>query len=324
MTGAGVSEARRSAPADDAAPPGPQGRTCSMCGSTRRILDPIRLEESCADCGLVFEGAELVAAPPIPDAPGSGDGSGRGIGPFASASNPRRALGSTLSGYRDGQGRPLNWQKRYEFQHLKRVMQRQTARAVDGPLDRSMARSEIDVDGQRLDLPPVAIQEAERIFREAKLRGLFRGRNLPSSVGATLYAACRRYSIPRTLGEVAKASSARRSEVGRVFKILQRGLDGAMPSVGPRAFLARFAEELALSHTVRTNVEEMLEELNRRPEISGISPHGLVAAVIYLSAARNGERRSRTQVARVTAVTEVTLRSTSRLVERLTSDAPAP
>jgi transcription initiation factor TFIIB len=289
-----------------------------MCGSPHRILDPIRLEESCADCGLVFEGSELVAAPPAIVGKETGDGSGRGIGPFSPATNPRRALGSTLSGFRDGQGRPLNWQKRYEFQHLKRVMQRQTSRTFDGPLDRSMARTEIGLGGHRLDLPPVVIQEAERVFREAKAHGLFRGRNLPSSVGSTLYAACRRYSIPRTLGEVSKAVGARRSEVGRVFKILQRGLDTAMPSVGARAFLARYAEELALSHAVRANVEEMLDDLNRRPEISGISPHGLVAAVIYLASARHGERRSRTQVARVTAVTEVTLRSTSRLVERLT------
>jgi len=288
-----------------------------MCGSVRRNLDPIRLEESCADCGLVFAGSELVAAPPVANAGESTDG-GRGIGPFAPASNSRRTLGSTVSGYRDGQGRPLNWQKRYEFQHLRRVMQRQTSRTVDGPLDRSMARSEIGVGGQRLDLPPVVVQEAERIFRDARARGLYRGRNLPSSVGATLYAACRRYSIPRTLGEVAKAVGARRSEVGRVFKILQRGLGAAIPSVGARAFLARYAEELALSHAVRSNVEEMLDDLNRRPEISGISPHGLVAAVIYLASVRNGERRSRTQVARVTAVTEVTLRSTSRLVEELT------
>jgi transcription initiation factor TFIIB len=289
-----------------------------MCGSARRVLDPIRLEESCADCGLVFEGAELVAGPPAVSSGENSDGGGRGIGPFAPASNSRRALGSTVQGFRDGQGRLLNWQRRYEFQHLKRVMQRQTARTPDGPLDRSMARSEIGLGGQRLDLPIVVIQEAERLFREAKVRGLYRGRNLPSSVGATLYAAARRYSIPRTLGEVAKAVGARRSEVGRVFKVLQRGLGESIPTVGPRAFLARYAEELALSHTVRENVESMLDDLNRRPETSGISPHGLVAAVIYLASARNGERRSRTQVARVTAVTEVTLRSTSRLVERLT------
>ncbi|MGI0150890.1 MAG: hypothetical protein ACREC5_03015, partial [Thermoplasmata archaeon] len=53
------------------------------------------------------------------------------------------------------------------------------------------------------------------------------------------------------------------------------------------------------------------------PEISGLPAHGLVAALIYIAADRGGEHRSRAQIARVSAVTEVTLRSTSRLLEGL-------
>jgi transcription initiation factor TFIIB len=168
-----------------------------------------------------------------------------------------------------------------------------------------------------LGLPAVVIQEAERIFLDAKDHGLLRGRGLPASVGATVYAACRRFSIPRTLSEVARATGGRRAEVGRTFKVIRREGSVEIPSVGTRAFLMRYAEELALSASVRSTVEELLEEANRDPELSGLSPHGLVAALIYLAAERHGERRSRAQVARVSAVTEVTLRSTSRLVERM-------
>jgi transcription initiation factor TFIIB len=288
-----------------------------MCGSTHRILDTSVQEEHCAECGLVFEGAELVGLPPAVGGTEESDGSGRGIGPFVAPGGTKRALGSVLTVQRDGQGRPLQWHRRYEFQHLKRVMQRQTARAIEGPLERSQARQEIAQCAQRLALPQVVVAEAERIYRDAKVRGLFRGRSLPASVGATVYAACRRYSLPRTLGEVARASGARRAEVGRAFKVIHRGTDTQIPSVGTRAFLARYAEELALSSRVRSTVESMLDESSQNAELSGLSPHGLVAALIYLAAERNGERRSRAQVARVSAVTEVTLRSTSRLVERL-------
>ncbi len=289
---------------------------CPHCGG-RRVLDPIHLEESCESCGVVFEGIEFVATPPSGSPEEVRDGSGRGIGPYATPTNRRRALGSTLQGNRDGQGRRLDWHARYEFQHLRRVMQRQTSRSIEGTLERSRARSEIEIAGQGLGLPAVVLEEAERIYRDGKLRGLFRGRNLPSSVGATLYAACRRFAIPRTLGEISRGANARRSEVGRLVKILRR--EGALPipPVGAKSFLTRYAEELALSHTVRSNVEAMLEEVDARPEVSGISPHGLVAALIYLASERAGERRSRAQVARVTALTEVTLRSTSRLVEAL-------
>ena len=295
----------------------PAAPACPMCGETRRVNDPERGEMHCAECGLVFESTEIVGPPPPLDPEGRGLGSGRGIGPFSAPGASRRSLGSTLSLSRDGQGRPLNWQRRYEFQHLKRVMQRQTARVPDGPLDRSQARSEIAACGERLGLPGVVQAEAERMFREAKARGLFRGRSLGASVGAVVYAACRRYMIPRTLGEVATSLGARRSEVGRAFKVVQRGVGTEIPSVGTRSFLARYAEELALSPSVRSSVEAMLSEAHRSPELSGLSPHGLVAALIYVAAERNGEHRSRAEVARVSAVTEVTLRSTGRLVERL-------
>jgi transcription initiation factor TFIIB len=288
-----------------------------MCHATRRVVDAQSLEEHCAECGLVFTGAELVAPGPLPSESGRPGGSGRGIGPFVAPGTGRRVLGSTLSVRRDGQGKPLAWHRRYEFEHLRRVMLRQTSRAADGPFDRSMARPAVAQCAERLSLPPVVVAESERIFRDAKVAGAFRGRNLPSCVGATVYAACRRFMIPRTLGEVAKASAARRAEVGRAFKVVQKTVRTPIPSMGTKAFLHRYAEELALSGTVRSSVEQMLDAAYQNPELSGLSPHGLVAALIYLASERHGERRSRAQVARVSAVTEVTLRSTSRLVERL-------
>jgi len=288
-----------------------------MCGSTHRIVDPVLAETHCSECGLVFDGTPIVASPPPLTEAANSEGSGRGIGPFVPPGGTKRALGSTLSLSRDGQGRRLDWHRRYEFQHLKRVMQRQTSRATDGPLDRSAARGEIQGAGESMGLPSVVLTEAEHVYREAKVRGLFRGRSLPASVGACLYAACRRFSIPRTLGEVAQAVGARRSDVGRTFKVVQRGAGLQIPGVGTRAFLTRYAQELALSPKVRSTVESMLDQAREDPELSGLSPHGLVAALIYIAAEQNGEHRSRAQVARVSTVTEVTLRSTSRLVEKV-------
>jgi transcription initiation factor TFIIB len=287
-----------------------------MCRSSHRIVDPIRSEVHCANCGLVFETGELVASPPAVEGPEASEGSGRGIGPLSTATRARSSLGSTLTLSRDGQGRWLDYRRRYEFQHLKRVMQRQTSRASVGVPRNTPARGEIAVAGEHLRLPPVVVAEAERIFQEAKARGLSRGRSLESCVGAAVYAACRIYSVPRTLTEVADAVNSSRTDVGRAFKVVQRGADLHVPSVGMRGFLARYAEELALSSPVRSTVEEMLQEVQRNPELSGLSPHGLVAAMISVAADRHGERHSHAQIARVSAVTEVTLRSTRRILER--------
>ena len=290
---------------------------CPMCGSTHRIVDPALAETHCGECGLVFDDGAPLASPPPPMAATDTEGSGRGIGPFVRPGGARRTLGTTLFLSRDGQGRRLGWRRRYEFQHLKRVMQRQTARTNDGPLDRSPARSEILQAAHRLGLPDLVVTEAERVYADAKQHGIFRGRGLTACVGAAVYAACRRYTIPRTLGEVTTAVGGRRSEVGRTFKMVQRSGVVAVPGVGSKAFLTRYAQELALSPKVRSTVEAMLDSARDDAELSGLSPHGLVAALIYLAAESNGEHRSRAQVARVSAVTEVTLRSTCRLVEKV-------
>ncbi|MEM0128624.1 MAG: transcription initiation factor IIB family protein [Thermoplasmata archaeon] len=299
-------------------PPGRAGPApCPLCGSAHRITDPVRSETHCADCGLVFEAEEFVTAPPPSASDAATDGSGRGIGPFTLSPDRKGTLGTTLTVSRDGQGRRLDSRRRYEFQHLKRVMQRQTTRGPQGPVLRAPARSEIATACERLILPPIVQTEAERIFREAKLRGLSRGRPLEACVGAAIYASCRVYSVPRTLTEVSEAAGSSRTEVGRAFKVLHRGAVIRIPSIGLHGFLARYAEELALSPAVRSTVEAMLEEAQKNPELSGLSPHGLVAAMICLASDHHGERRSRAQVARVSAVTEVTLRSTRRILERV-------
>ncbi len=311
-----MAETGSSAPA-----PGPDTPTpCPMCHSTHRISDPVRAETVCGECGLVLDDSTSLASTAPPIASTATEGSGRGIGPFVAPGGVRRSLGSTLTLSRDGQGRRLGWRRRYEFQHLKRVMSRQTARVADGPLDRSPARAEILQSVHRLGVPDIVGTEAERVFAAARTAGVFRGRSLSACVGAAVYAACRRFTIPRTLGEVSVAVGGRRSEVGRTFKMVQRSGVIAVPGVGSKAFLTRYAQELALSPKVRSTVESMLETTRDDAELSGLSPHGLVAALIYLAAERNGEHRSRAQVARVSAVTEVTLRSTCRLVEKVWSE----
>ncbi len=292
------------------------------CGSAQRVVDPTNSELHCADCGLVFDPG-LVVDDVSPREPGQGTDGGRGVGPFVPLGAPRHHLGSTLGGRRDGRGRTLDSAHRNYYGHLKWLMDREVSRRSETTLERSAAREVLARMAANLSLPPVVATESERLFQEGSVRGAFRGRSLSSSCGAALYAACRQFGLPRTLGEVSKGLSLKRSDVGRAFKALARTLGTPPPSVNLQAYLQRYAEELALSPQVRTTVESMLREVHEHPEVSGLSPHGVVAALIFLASEQHGEPRPRTRVARVGSVTEVTLRSTSRLLTRLLAESPA-
>ncbi len=302
-------------------PADPPSRGCPNCGSAQRVMDAASAEEHCGECGLVFEPGFVVDDVGRREAGQSSDG-GRGVGPFVQPGAPRHHLGSTLGGRRDGHGRALDAAHRNYYGHLKWLMDREVSRRSETTLERSAARDILARMAAHLSVPPVVETEAERLFQEGSQRGAFRGRGLPASSAAAIYAACRQFALPRTLGEVAHSLGLRRSEVGRAFKALCRSLGTPAPTVNLQSYLQRYAEELALSPQVRGTVEEMLREVNDHPEVSGLSPHGVVAALIYLASERSGEPRTRTHVAKVGSVTEVTLRSTSRLLSRLLAETP--
>ncbi len=308
---------------DRTSPVGAEGRRaphCPECGGIRLVRDSGSAELHCGDCGLVLASQWVSDDLPFSGGEKGPSEGGRGVGPFVPAGAPRKHLGSTLGVRRDGQGRALSADRRNYYGHLKWLMDREVTRRTDSPLDRSPARDLLARTSSTLGLPAVVLSEAERIFQLATQRGAFRGRNMGSSVGASIYAACRRFGLPRTLGEVSKVVGIRRSELGRAFKSLSRNLGTPVPIVNLQSYLTRYAEELALSPRVRSTVEEMLRVTQGHPEVSGLSPHGLVAALIYLASEQHGEGRPRTQVAKVGSVTEVTLRSTSRTLERLLAD----
>jgi transcription initiation factor TFIIB len=249
--------------------------------------------------------------------------SGRGVGPSSSQFSFKRSLGTSVGGLKDAHGRPLTQKVRSHYSHLGWMMRREVTRSSQWRGGSSEASEIISRASTHMMLPPVVRDEAEHIFQEGAVRGLFRGRSLNASAGAALYAACRRYRLPHTLVEVSVAMGIRRWEIGRAFKTLNRGLSSKVPVVSLGAYLKRYSEELALSPAVRSTVEEMLDVASKRPEVSGVSPHGLVAALIYIASEQHGEKKTRGEIARLGSVTEMTLRTTTKLVERLLKETPS-
>jgi transcription initiation factor TFIIB len=292
------------------------GGKCPNCGSSRCEKDPRLLEIHCVECGLVLTGPDLVN--PLPNLSDvKEDRGGRGVGPLTSPSPYRKMLGTTLRGVKDAQGHRLAQDVMSHYNHLGWMMRREIVRGKLCQPENPEARENIARVTSKLELPTLIRDEAESIFREAISSGALRGRGLPACTGAAIYAACRKYNQPHTLSEIAAAMSIKRWEVGRAFKSLNRGLNKPVPPAGLKTYLYRYAEELALSPAVRSTVEEMLEKTSSDPEVSGLSPHGVVAALIYIAAEQHGEKVSRGEMARVGSVTEMTLRTTTKVMERL-------
>ncbi|HII88920.1 TPA: hypothetical protein HA253_04955, partial [Candidatus Woesearchaeota archaeon] len=167
-------------------------------------------------------------------------------------------------------------------------------------------------------LPKSVEEEAARIYTQAVQRGLVRGRSMESVVAGSLYAACRRHDVPRTLDELSEASGIEKKEVGRTYRFITRELGiNIMPS-NPADYIARFASSLKLSAESQSRAIEILESAQRSELTSGRGPTGIAAAALYVSALIHGEKRTQREVADVAGVTEVTIRNRYKeLLDRL-------
>jgi transcription initiation factor TFIIB len=140
-------------------------------------------------------------------------------------------------------------------------------------------------------------------------KGLVRGRSMESVVAGSLYAACRRHGVPRTLDELSEAASIDKKEIGRTYRFVTRELGIKILPSNPADYIARFVSALELSAETQSRSVEIIEQAQEMELTSGRGPTGIAAASLYVSALLNGEKRTQREVADVAGVTEVTIRN---------------
>ncbi|MBN2421421.1 hypothetical protein JXB27_04035, partial [Candidatus Woesearchaeota archaeon] len=136
-----------------------------------------------------------------------------------------------------------------------------------------------------------------------------RGRSMESVVAGSLYAACRRHDVPRTLDELSEASGIEKKEIGRTYRFITRELGIKILPSNPADYIARFASSLKLSPEAQSHAVEILDIAQKQELTSGRGPTGIAAAALYVAALIHGEKRTQREVADVAGVTEVTIRN---------------
>lgn len=287
-------------------------KRCPECGSIDITYNPRLGEIICNSCGLVIE-EEMVDSGV--DLSGKFDKSkkkGRGGAPISMQKFDKGLItnvGEISDIYRLEPGQTR------KFLRLKKWQER-----VSTSIERNLrlAMAELRVTASYLNLPNVVKDESARIYNFVLQRGLVRGRSMESVIAACLYTACRSYSIPRTLDEMAIASDVERKEIGRTYRFIIRKLGIKIKQSSPKDYISRFASVLKLSPKTQN---EALRILNRADEVeltSGRGPAGISAAALYVAALINDEKKTQREVADIAGITEVTIRNRYKeLIEKL-------
>lgn len=182
----------------------------------------------------------------------------------------------------------------------------------------TFALSELDRMASNLDLQKNLRECSAKIYRDAVEAHLIRGRSIEGVAAASLYAACRMYKVPRTLNEVAEIARVNKKEIGRSFRFISKELELNLNPTKPLDFLTRFISELELPAKCQKMAKTIIRMAEERGLTSGRGPTGVCAASIYAACILTNERRTQRKIARVSCVTEVTVRNRfSELVENL-------
>lgn len=261
----------------------------------------------------------LDTGPSFARSAGSAPVTAAGHGPAQAPFSPRKRTDTVFPGNRDAQGHLLPPSAQREFRLLRR-------RAREGAA-RINARPGMSLKGEEiirrlsvtLTLPPLVQDAALLVLAKGGEARLFRGRSAAAAAGASVYAACRRYALPRTWSEISQAAGITRAEFGRAYMALRRGLNLDLPPVGLGTYVRRFSQELKLSSQTLGKALTILDGIGDHPDACGVSPNGLAGAALYLASVECGEPRRQSDVARVAQVTDVTLRHAFRRLGRIIS-----
>ena len=295
------------------------GFTCSECGGTEVVQDLEKGERICAACGLVISDHRIDTGPEWRAFTADEKDARSRTGAPTNYAIHDKGL-STMIDWRDhdSQGKRFTAKKRSEIYRLRKW---QIRTRVHSSVDRNLAQamSELDRLASQLGLTRSIKELAALLYRKLIIRRLARSRSIDAMVGASIYAACRLRSAPRSLEEISRHSRVTKKKIGQHYRLLVEKLGLRMPISEPANYVPRFITQLGLPGKVQRKVLEILEDAKKqRSLITGRDPRGLAAAAIYIASILEDSRVTQRDIAMAAGVTEVTVRNRYKeLVKRL-------
>ncbi len=290
---------------------------CSECGKNI-LFDENRGLLVCQECGLVHSDKHIDQGPEW-----------RAFDADQKKKRTRTGAPMTYMIHDKGLSTMIDWKNKDIFGkeisakirgQIYRLRKWQSRIRVSDATERNLtfALSELDRMASNLDLQKNLRECSAKIYRDAVGAHLIRGRSIEGVAAASLYAACRRYKVPRTLNEIAEVARVDKKEIGRSFRFISRELELNLNPTKALDFLTRFVSELELSTDCQNTARKIIKMAELRGLTSGRGPTGLCAAAIYTASILTKERRTQRKIAKVSQVTEVTVRNRfSELIEHL-------
>jgi transcription initiation factor TFIIB len=276
-------------------------RICPSCKSIAIILDGLTDEIICTACGTVVLDRQET---PLSDMKAKNRS-----GIPSSLAFPDKGLSTTINySNTDAKGTYLN-QEQVTTSNKIRYLDKIFGNNKNHLRNFRNAFSIMATVCDKLGLANPVIERAAYHYRKAFDSRLIKGRAIKEMVVASIYAACKEMSVPRTLQEVSHAANADAVFSGRCFRIMSRKLRISPTIVDSTSYISKIAADAQISqHTYREAVR-MSSVAKTNPICHGKDPKAVAAAVLYASCLKEGEINiSQSKMAAAGNISIVTLR----------------
>jgi transcription initiation factor TFIIB len=291
------------------------GLQCKQCQNTTLVLDVLSSEYVCSTCGCVssekiynnelayFEKGEY------------NDKSRLGMPESLTVSH--KGL-STLIGLNDTdvRGKVLDPVQKETIQRLRTWNNRsQLSDSISRNLDKALKY--LNNFGDKLYLSPAVMENAAYIYRKAAIRKLAKGRSTISLVAASIYAACREISIPKTISDIAYVCNIPSKEIMSHYKLILKELSLNIPVIQGIDYVTLISNRLRLTEKTKREALRIFSLVQHSRISIGKNPRAFAGAIIYIASQDCNEFLRQVEVCQVADISTVSLRKRCKEIKTI-------
>jgi transcription initiation factor TFIIB len=164
-----------------------------------------------------------------------------------------------------------------------------------------------------LNLPQSVLEDASYIFRKSFRKGTSKWKSIAGMSAASLYLACRRTNVNRSMKEVAETMGVKEKIVSRYFRLIVNELDGVtrMPSHPPtlQSYISKIVNKNKINPKVERVALQLAKSITDNEISDGKAPAGLAAAYIHIASVLSSANIPFCEICESAEVTETTVRN---------------
>ncbi|MDW0148754.1 MAG: transcription initiation factor IIB [Nitrososphaeraceae archaeon] len=288
---------------------------CTQCQNYTLVLDVLSSEYVCSTCGCVSN--EKIYNNDLPNFEKGEYKDKSRTGMPESLTISHKGL-STLIGLNDtdGRGKMLDPVQKETIQRLRTWNNRsQLNDSISRNLDKALKY--LNNFGDKLYLSPAVMENAAYIYRKAAMRKLAKGRSTVSLVAASIYAACREISIPKTISDIANVCNIPSKEIMSHYKLILKELSLKIPVIQGIDYVTLISNRLKLTEKTKREAIRIFSLVQHSRISIGKNPRAFAGAIIYIASQDCNEFLRQVEVCQVADISTVSLRKRCKEIKTI-------